>query len=57
MNAFFYHKPLKGTSVVISKKLPFEKGHTRFTTVPFKPFSDHKRGRYIRFYSLKGVYC
>ena len=40
---------LKGTVSVISSDSSCKDDDARFTTVPLKPFSDQKCGRYRRF--------
>ena len=49
----FYVYSGKWTVVVISSDSSFKLVHVGFTTVPFKPLSDQKYGRYCRFSSLK----
>ncbi len=39
----------KGTVGIISSGPPFKEGRVRFTTVPFKPLSDHQRQRISNF--------
>ena len=46
----------KGTVSVISSDPPWKDGNARFTTVPLKPKSDQKCGRYRCFFCLKSVY-
>ena len=38
-------QPFKGTVSVISINVPFKEGRSRFTTVPFKPVTDHREQR------------
>ena len=45
----------KGTVSVISNDPPCKDGNTQFTTVPLKPLSDKKCGRYFRFSKFKSV--
>ena len=49
----FYVYSGKWTVVVISSDSSFKLVHVGFTTVPFKPLSDQKYGRYCRFSCLK----
>ena len=51
-NNVSYSQPntiVKGTVIVISSESPFKEDNVRFTTVPLKPQSDRKCGRYSRF--------
>ena len=55
-NNVSYSQPntiVKGTVIVISSESPFKEDNVRFTTVPLKPQSDRKCGRYSRFLTWK----